>query len=185
MDLEDKIVTLTNQHNKEKLKVKKAQAKATAVYKELLDAKKKMTRINNGKKIWLREEKRLKKQKEEKEAFIRNNGCAVELIDFSTFEFNITSSELYGWFMSVIPESYFNRLKDRIDKEKLLNVTFDNLSDREKIVVSLRVRNNTRPKVGILMQCTRERVRQIESSAVKKMLHPRMMWASYKDVEEG
>ena len=67
-----------------------------------------------------------------------------------------------------------NDLKEQIDE------VLDQLNDREKAVIRMRFgllddeSNRTLEEIGKELNVTRERVRQIESSAIKKLKHPKV-----------
>ena len=67
-----------------------------------------------------------------------------------------------------------NDLKDQIDD------VLDQLNDREKAVIRMRFglmddeSDRTLEEIGKELSVTRERVRQIESSAIKKLKHPKV-----------
>ncbi len=77
---------------------------------------------------------------------------------------------------SVSPIEYMlkNDLKDQIDE------VLDQLNDREKAVIRMRFglmsdeSDRTLEEIGKELNVTRERVRQIESSAIKKLKHPKV-----------
>lgn len=73
------------------------------------------------------------------------------------------------------------KLEEKLDCEKLkkdLEIVLSTLKDREREVIELRfgLGNNLNPKtleeVGVVFNVTRERIRQIESKAIKKLRHP-------------
>jgi len=77
---------------------------------------------------------------------------------------------------SLSPMDYIlkNDLKDQIDD------VLDQLNDREKAVIRMRFglmmdeSDRTLEEIGKELNVTRERVRQIESSAIKKLKHPKV-----------
>ncbi len=70
--------------------------------------------------------------------------------------------------------SLSNDLKDQIDD------VLDQLNEREKAVIRMRFglmddeSDRTLEEIGKELSVTRERVRQIESSAIKKLKHPKV-----------
>ena len=77
-----------------------------------------------------------------------------------------------------------NDLKIQIDK------VLDQLNEREKAVIRMRFgllddeSDRTLEEIGKELNVTRERVRQIESSAIKKLKHPKV-GRSLKNYMEG
>ncbi len=69
-------------------------------------------------------------------------------------------------------------LKD--DLREQINIVLDQLSDRERTVIQMRFglmddeSDRTLEEIGEALGVTRERVRQIESSAIKKLKHPKI-----------
>lgn len=76
-------------------------------------------------------------------------------------------------------ESSFDIEKEVQDKElkELLNTSLNNLSSRERKAIEYRYefadgRKHTLEETGIVLDVTRERVRQIENKAIRKLRHP-------------
>ena len=71
-----------------------------------------------------------------------------------------------------------NILKDDLTSQ--ISEVLDQLNDREKAVISMRFgllddeSDRTLEEIGKELNVTRERVRQIESSAIKKLKHPKV-----------
>ena len=68
----------------------------------------------------------------------------------------------------------------RDDLNNQIDEVLDQLNDREKAVIRMRFgllddeSDRTLEEIGKELSVTRERVRQIESSAIKKLKHPRV-----------
>ncbi|MGP1561906.1 MAG: RNA polymerase sigma factor RpoD [Helicobacteraceae bacterium] len=66
------------------------------------------------------------------------------------------------------------------DLKSQINEVLDQLNDREKVVISMRFglmddeSDRTLEEIAKVLNVTRERVRQIESSAIKKLKHPKV-----------
>ena len=70
--------------------------------------------------------------------------------------------------------------RQREDLKDQISEVLDQLSDREKAVIEMRFglmpdeSDRTLEEIGKELNVTRERVRQIESSAIKKLKHPKV-----------
>jgi len=76
----------------------------------------------------------------------------------------------------------------REEVHNLILECFSSLTDREKVALSYRFgidcEEKTLEEVSVILKVTRERVRQIDSSAIKKLKHPRVS-RKMKEYVEG
>jgi RNA polymerase primary sigma factor len=65
-----------------------------------------------------------------------------------------------------------SKMSHYLDLKNAVQGAIDTLSEREKKVINMRFNNYTLEQVGQQLEVTRERVRQIEAKAIRKLRHP-------------